>query len=82
MKKQTPKRTMSDVFGELMKTLGGEPMKQAFFRDCAFAKPKLDAHVLTEEQYQDALIKIREEAPWFARYLLDYKRGAMPPYIF
>lgn len=70
----TRPRTYFTLLVELMKELGGEPMKQDFLRDMgASVLAHMKHRELTEEEFQFGLKKIREEAPAFANYLLQYE---------
>ena len=70
--KTTPKRTTSSIFLEMLKELGGEPMKQAFLRDFpGITKDGMVEKELTEAEYQAGLNKMRGELPAFKEYLLQ-----------
>ena len=75
--KNQPIRTTFTLLVELVKELGGEPMKQRFLREIGpYLKPK--ERPMTEEEYQFGLEKMREELPVFKQYLAQCRLEHLP----
>jgi hypothetical protein len=67
------KKTNKDLLFAMLRMTGGEHMVESFKQECL---PLIgwspSAHQeLTEEEYQEALVKIRGELPYFLNWLLS-----------